>query len=324
LPDQSHSHRRHLVTLRRDLPPHSVPERPAKRPRRRIPWPLLAGAALLAAGLVYVRFRPLERPVTVPLAIRSIEVALDADALVVRDEQVYTAPVAGQARRLVPDGQRVRVGSPVVELMQDAGATTTVSAQTSGMLSFQVDGLETVLVPIQAAGWKPAWFKALSAPSPRRLADGRVESGGALFKIVDNVAQSLILVADERSLPAVQAGSELQVRFAGRGDSVEATLARLERQGTDVLLHVNPQRLPAELGGVRRARITLVFFTYTGKVVPRSAIDVRDGQQGVWVLEGKETVFTPARVVGGNALEVVLQTALPPGTPILLQAPIRM
>lgn len=325
MPDQSQAYRRHLHTLRRDLPPTRPPRLPLRGPRLRIPWYIATGIALLAAGALYLRLWPNLPPATVNLAVRTLEVSLDEEALVVHGERVYTSPVAGQARRLVPEGQRVRVGTPVAEVAPNGGAApTTVFAETAGMLTFQVDGLEAALDPAQAVAWKPAWFKSLAAPNPRRLAEGRVESGGALFKIVDNVAQTLILVAEEGTLPIIDAGMTMQVRFAGRGAPVEATLTRLERESGTALLHLTPQRLPQDLNAVRRAKITLIFATYFGKVVPRTAIDVRDGRQGVWALEDNEPVFTPARVLGGNVQDVVLETDLPPGSRILRQAPVRM
>lgn len=51
-----------------------------------------------------------------------VEESLEVDALIIRREQVVTAPVGGQVRRLANEGERVRVGSPVVEIGAGAAA----------------------------------------------------------------------------------------------------------------------------------------------------------------------------------------------------------
>ncbi|MEW8978667.1 MAG: HlyD family efflux transporter periplasmic adaptor subunit [Symbiobacterium sp.] len=109
---------------------------PRLRHRRRRRWPvlLLAGSAVVVA--VYA-FRGGPLPATVaedpePLSgvrVGTLAVTLDADAVLVRREQVVRTPRAGFVRHLAEEGARVRVGGEVVEFTPGGAAAVTVQEQ---------------------------------------------------------------------------------------------------------------------------------------------------------------------------------------------------
>lgn len=308
------SDRRHLHAVRRN-------RRPPRRPWRAAFFVVLAGAVLIGAGQVYRRGGPGEIPQTVPVRHGTVEVSVDTDVLIVRAERVYQAPAAGPVERLAKEGERVRAGTPVVRL---SGAGE-VSAAASGLVFYQLDGLEGLLDPAESGRWEPGWFKGLPVPEPRPASEGRVGQGQPLFKVVDNFGQALLAMVNMETLPLVDEGAQVAIRFPGRGGAVaEGKVARLWRDGHGALVYLTAPLFPQGLDGVRKARVTLVFDSITGTVVPRSAIDVRGGRQGVWVLEGTRPVFLPGKVVGGNAAEVVLEAPLLPGARVVRIAPTDM
>ncbi len=314
---QSQTHRRHLRAVRGTLPP---PSRPGRRPWRKLLLALTALGALAAGGFWLSRSRPIFVPETVSVRHGSVEVAVETDALVVRTERVYAAPSSGGVKRVAAEGQRVRVGSPVV-----AVEGTQVVAENAGLVSYQVDGLEASLSTAQVAKWEPAWFKALPAPSPRPIADGRAEAGAPLFKVVDNFSQALVTLVNLEAMPPVDEGTTVRIRFPGWGGATsEGRIARIAREGSEALLYLTAPTFPEALSGVRKASVSVVFDSFTGLVVPRTAIDVRGGRQGVWVLEGATPVFIPAKVLGGNVSEVVLEADLSPGARVVRTAPTHM
>jgi putative membrane fusion protein len=195
-----------------------------------------------------------------------------------------------------------------------------VTAQTAGVLIYHVDGLEGSLNPAGAAAWTPSWFRTLAVPLRRSTGEGQVRAGAPLFKVVDNISQGLVLVVPADRVASLSTGNWVQLRSTGRDGLVEARITRMVREGSEVLLHLTAPTLPEDLAGRRKLQVSLVLSDYTGKVVPRSAIDVRDGLQGVWIWEGKQPEFRPAPVIGGNQQELVLETDLPDGTRILRAA----
>lgn len=371
----------------------------------------LAVALALGGTIAHLRSRPAAAAATVPLAWGTVEATVDAEAIVVRRERVYTAPVAGQVRRLVEDGQRVRVGATPVQMVTGAAAAlvaetpalprsqsearhemddlsaqiyalaiqvneakyageadqaanlqaeldrlsvrqgelagqlsqtepaapvaapapapagnapaglTDVTVEGSGVLVYQLDGLEQALSGAAAADWNPAWFRRL-APAPRRIGQGNVAKGAPVFKVVDNLSLGLLLVVPEASLARLASDGELQLRFPGRSaQPVSGRVVRRVAEKGEALLQISAGVVPEELTELRRVRVTLVMASETGMIAPRSSIDVRDGQQGVWAEIGRDYAFYPVRVTGGTNEHVALETALPVGTRILRQAP---
>lgn len=200
-----------------------------------------------------------------------------------------------------------------------------VLADSAGILVYQVDGLEAALTPTSTADWKPSWFRSL-VTNPRQTADGTVEAGDPLFKIVDNLSIGLLALVPESDLPAtLPEDGRVQLHFpAWPGRPVAARITSVQREGGEVLLHLTAPVFPGELTGLRRVRVTLLFARFGGLVAPRSAIDVRGGKQGVWVHNHGDPYFHPVRVLGGNAQEVALETDLQPGTRLLRVAPRQM
>lgn len=315
---RTRSSRRHLRALRQEMPAPGGP--------RRFLRGLLILLAVTGLGTVIYLFYAAKPPSleTVSLTLGTVEVTVDAEAMMVRQERLATAPASGTVRRLVEEGIRVRVGTPVALVQSDGGRSVEVKAEVSGAVSFQVDGLESQLSPGRIDGWTPDWFRALPQPSLRRTGEGTVAAGEPLFKIADTFQPGLVTVVRADSIPPLEVGSDLRLRLTGREGVIVASVARVERSGQEILLYLSPQLLPEETGGVRRVRVTLLVKEFQGKVAPRTAVDVRKGLQGVWSMEGTGPVFTPVKVVGGNRSQVVMETALPPGTAILKDAPLRM
>jgi len=96
--------------------------RAPKRKHRRSPAPLII--LLLAAAAIWVlilgpgRGTLLCRFARIGTVQRgSMEVTVKGEGLILRAETVYRAPVQGEVTVLLPEGERVRVGSPVVEIL---------------------------------------------------------------------------------------------------------------------------------------------------------------------------------------------------------------
>jgi putative membrane fusion protein len=411
MPQKRPAHRPAIRAVRRRL--HSP--RPV-RGRWRV-WLAAGVAACALAGWVYAyRIWPAAAAAAATVALKNgtVEEAVLTDALVIRQEQLVRAPVSGTVIRLVPEGQRVRVGAPVVQIVSGVAAAdgaapapatqqeppaagdlaeafdqynvriyqlargvneargrgdsaeaarlqteldatarsqwelarqlngspgtppspapasepppagakvAEVPAGMAGMLVYQADGLEEALNPSASAQWKPSWFRTRGVPVLRRTGEGTVTAGDPLFKVVDNLTVGLLLVVPAEAVATLPTDGEVQLRFTGRDGLTSARIARRVQEGSEVLLHLIAPVLPEELAGRRKVQVSLVLAARTGSVVPRSAVDVRGGLQGVWVWEGKEPQFHPAPVIGGNQQEVVLETDLPIGTRVVREAP---
>ncbi|HLN62933.1 MAG TPA: HlyD family efflux transporter periplasmic adaptor subunit, partial [Symbiobacteriaceae bacterium] len=198
-----------------------------------------------------------------------------------------------------------------------------VTGDTAGVLVYQIDGLEGALGAAGAGQWKPSWFRSLTA-EPRKAGQS-VTAGEPLLKVVDNLSLNVLAVVPAAMLDGLGADQRIILRFADPDTPpVVARIARREIEGSEALLVLTAPVFPEELTWNRKVKVTLVFGSYQGLVVPRSAIDVRDGRQGVWVVDGTHESFRPVRVLGGNSAEVALEADLVPGLLVRTEAPTRM
>lgn len=248
----------------------------------------------------------------------AVSVTLLAEGLVVRPEAVVKAPAAGRAERLIAEGERVRTGTPVVRLTPGPGV---VAAPLSGVVSYQVDGLEEALAPANASQWTPLRINSLRFQGSTATGEGEVAEGTPLFKVVDNLALGLLVVAPADRVASLSEASKVRLRLNGEEAVITARTTRWEREGEEALLHLTALDQSQELTGRRRVQVSLILGTYEGMIAPRTAIDIREGVQGVWVQHGGRAVFHRVRVLGGNEAEVALETDLPRGTRIFRSAP---
>lgn len=417
----------HIRAVRREIAPPPPPP-PARRGGARL-GALLLVAALLGGGwyLLQQRGAPQQAPKVVAVRKGAVESVVEVDALIARREQVVTAPVGGLVKRLATEGERVRVGTAVVEIdpavtesanppptstapPTGAGTTPTrgmssaaqreydrlaeeifqlvsaynkafyggdwaraesldeqldrlgarqaalvaqwypattrepepsatqpnrrgqlidpspdatpVSAKGSGVVLYQVDGLEGALNLADTEHWSPSWVRALPYPAQQAGSNGVVGAGQPLFKVVDDLDLDLIaIIPSSRLTPAqrtlMQEGG-VAVKIAGRERAVTARVRRMVEEGEELLLHLTVPVPATDALKLRRIRISLLLESYEGVVVPRSAIDVEGGVTGVWLFAHQKYSFIPVRVVGGNQAEVAVLGDLPPDAEILI------
>ncbi|MBY6274885.1 HlyD family efflux transporter periplasmic adaptor subunit [Symbiobacterium thermophilum] len=307
------------------------------KPRRRRRWPvILLAVAALGTGLyiwnpaVLLTAAPAEPDPLAGVRQGSLRVTLEADAVLVRREQVYRAPQAGTLRRLAAEGARVRVGGQVVAFAPGQSAAAleeVITTPVSGVVFYQTDGLEEVLTPEAVAGWGPEAFSTLPYPDTREIADGPVEAGEPLFKLVDDLSLEMLLRVSADSLSesqqAVLPGQEVELQVSGRDLPLTARVVRLAAAGPDLLVHLEAPLPSADALRLRRMRVSLLLAEYEGIILPRAAIDVEQGRTGVWIAQRGGYRFVPVRVLGGTADEVAVEGDVPPDAQVLTAPPPR-
>lgn len=296
---------------------------------------LLAGAlvagALLALVLA-VRDLLAILPGRTPYPVRQgeVELAVTAEALLLRDEWVQVAPSGGALERLVPEGQAVRAGAPVVRV-----GGRVLTAERPGIVSYRVDGLEAELSP-HTLDWATATTAAmatdtLGAPGPEWLqglpvrrvqAPGeQVAAGQPVFKLVDNSGLWLAVSGPAESLRAVLPGDWVRVEFpalSSRAYDFSVTYKSAPRAGQSLLTLVAEDPFPEALVLIRRTPARLVLGRWQGWVVPRQALTVSGGRAGVEVKTATGGRFVPVTVLGQNESEAAVEGELHLGDQVLV------
>ncbi|MFO7173075.1 MAG: HlyD family efflux transporter periplasmic adaptor subunit, partial [Bacillota bacterium] len=236
---------------------------------------------------------------------------------------VQVAPRGGTLERLVPEGQAVRTGTPVV-----AVAGQPLRAERPGTLSYQVDGLEAELDPdalgwvtgAQATGPGPDWLQQV--PFRRVEPPGnQVAAGEPVFKVVDNASLWLAVSGPARLLAGVNPGDPARVQFPalGAGSHRFRVVYKSPPQGDQVLLALAADSpIPDTLTFLRRTPARVVLGRWEGWVVPREALTVFGGRPGVLVRTPAGERFVPVTVLGQNETEAVVEGDLAPDAEVLV------
>ncbi|HBV98969.1 MAG: hypothetical protein JL50_19020 [Peptococcaceae bacterium BICA1-7] len=252
-------------------------------------------------GLHWAGFKMIE---TSTLGRGELKKMYPAGGIIIRDETVITAPADGELVMLVEEGDRVRAGDSVAEI-KTAGAdpgvpglSALVSATRTGVVSLGVDGLEGLLKPGQAD-----IFDAARLPeSPTRMkGDGsrqlKCTKGQPVLKIIDNLSPLMICVRVPGGLPpeASKKGDVFIVR-EGRETSGRIVEAGSYDGGTQLVLEVS--NYSEEYLSVRNMSMELVGERVNGFIVPSDALAVKDGGQGLYLMDRDEAQWVPVKVDG--------------------------
>lgn len=180
------------------------------------------------------------------------------------------------------------------------GDSSLVRAPGAGVVSFALDGLETVAVP----GANLLEVFDLRGRELRIQEGAWVAADDPLFRVVETTG---IEVAVRLKGAALEAGSRVILDFRGipersfTGSLVESIAVDGEFYGRVRLDAFDPSLV------LRRILdVTLTTERRQGIVVPASAVVERNGRTGVYVAAGDTTVFREVRVLGGNDRQAVI------------------
>lgn len=253
---------------------------------------------VLSIGYLFI-FRPSMLEFTVAEFGRIYD-QFEGRGLLVKSEQVFYAPYAGKVSIFAMDGERIPVGDTIVELTGAEGKKV-FFARTSGLVSFQVDGLETTLRPVMLDNFQQNYrdFRGKAI----RINDGdKVNAGRPLFKLVDNFALYLLVEAPAHEVAHYRVGEKIWATFD------QMTIIGWVEKILDnrCLFIIRMERFPDEMVNKRWVNTTIMTDIYSGIIVPRSAVIEYMGNKGVFVNRLKKTVFQPVNVVNGTAARVVV------------------
>lgn len=195
--------------------------------------------------------------------------------------------------------------------------TTTVETPLSGRVSFSVDGCEHVLNADALEQLTPEQLKTTVADADMQRVTQATEYT-SLFRVVDTDGWYCVFAA-QQDLEIVP-GQTYTVQIVGQ-DSASYTASALENetfaQNGMTVLYIKED--PQSVLNLRNVQIR-IDKEFEGLCVPRRALYEKDGQPGVYHLEGEDRIFVPVTVLARDRDDVVvLSSQLRVGDRILLK-----
>lgn len=281
---------------------------------------MLVGLVLLVGvGVVGTLGYSWTRAALLPYLVRVVEAkpgrletTVSGQAVVLWDEWVLTAPVAGMVRLRVREGERVRTGTPVC--LVDGHE---VVSPAPGVVSLVTDGTEGHLR--FGSGTSPAAPQVLGLkPRPHQLRDGEaVAVGQALARVVDTSRMRLCLVLPPAEVAQLANRSRVLVRLPGGREIAmrpEAHHPGDDRTYGTIVLASN--EWIEELLRVRVITVEVIKERASGLLIPRRALVEREGQPGVFVV--KKTLAQWVKVeVRGEKDSLVAVEGIPEGSQVI-------
>ncbi len=202
---------------------------------------------------------------------------------------------------------------------QSAGDTSAILAGKAGTFSAAVDGYESVLTPERLMEMTVAEFESVQPDETDANAIGRLVTSATWY-------YACVVPASE--LSGVEEGDRATLTF-GR-DYYQPVTMRVARLGGNEagsrLLVLSSDRALQNVTLLRQQSAEIVFTSYSGLRVPKSAVRVENGQTGVYILEGTLAKWKPITILHdtGESYVVTLDTSstnnLWPGDELIINA----
>lgn len=159
-----------------------------------------------------------------------------------------------------------------------SSGSNAVNAGVSGWFSSEVDGYERALTPSMLESLTIAELDAIRPDEVGSTLIGRLCTDETWY---------FICPVAEQYLEGVDTGNTVSVSFQGvTGGAIHMVVDRIGvDEGGQRLLVLRSRRYLSSVISLRRQQVQLVFSSYSGLRVPKSAIRYEDGETGVYIVE---------------------------------------
>lgn len=293
------------------------------------PWAPKAALAIAGIFLLYMatvqgwHFARSSLVETGVLSAGELKRTYTSEGVLIKDETAIPSPADGELVMRVKPGERVRAGESIAEVKTagDGAATWSalIRASRTGIVSLSVDGLEGVLKPGQADILEAVRLSEVNAKQGNPMREGlsiKCVKGQPVLKVIDNLSPLLIYVQAPIGFPDEALKKESitllweHQEFSGRIKDIPPGNNAAGR-----MLAVQILNYPAGLLEIRKDTFKLVVGKVSGYIVPQKALVIRDGVEGLYIMDKQGTRWTPVKVEGivdGSA--AVTGERLSPGT----------
>jgi putative membrane fusion protein len=248
----------------------------------------------------------------------SIEHNQTITALFANEEVPIQAPTAGKPEFIGKEGQRFRRGD-IIGVMKAEGvapgqvtqrADVKVYAPDGGLLYYMTDGLESILTPKNLLSMDLS--KVLVQNPEANRAEGMIQSGGSIGKIVNNLRPTVAVI----QIPTSEEKLGKNLKFIIKGQTYTAKVVRLLDNPQGVVVQFNQY-----IEGTVNQRVQEIAWNLrpavNGVIVPKSALWNKGEEQGVYVVVDGIIQFRQVKVLDEDDQKVCVE-GLPHGITVIV------
>ena len=178
-------------------------------------------------------------------------------------------------------------------ISQNATPISSAAAPVAGYFSSKVDGLEGSITPDFLLTLNLEQLQSYEG----QVQEPQTNTAG---KIITDKTWSLAAIIPYDMVDDLRVGSQVELDFQIHGvESIPATVVQITQENnlSDAVVVFSTSYVLEELTNLRYTAVTVKFGTTTGLRVDESALQVVDGQKGVYVEMGYTVQFKPVEVL---------------------------
>lgn len=300
-------------------------KRKQKKPQALISKILFFLVVLFLAVILFFYVKDIIRSALVevkPVQSGVFENKLDAEFIIVRQEEVVSAPNHGRLEKNCGDGEKVPKDAVIAYFYVVKGTSLQeeiripIKAPCAGIVSFQPDGFESIGNP---EVWKQLDFDKLGELKAKLIQknisvkksqnENNLSAGQDILKIMDNLSPSyLYFEKDKKDVTAeFQAGQYLDISIEELDNlRINGKITDIFQTDDKIRLFIQIPSLSA-LQTMRLIKGQLVVEQFSGVIVPKKALNVREDKKGVFLFKNGHALWQEVNVIAEIEEQVILE-----------------
>jgi|LSQX01.1.fsa_nt_gb putative membrane fusion protein len=210
-------------------------------------------------------------------------------------------------KRLLISGEKGVAGANLQSLLDEkkayerklSASKIDLYSPVSGIISYEIDGLEEVLVPSNLSELDPGDFDFLEDYDFDEAYSKISNKGFPAAKIIDNFGWYIAAQVPETSLYSLAVGDNVSVCFFDYDDTtITASINHISNaQRGNVIIVLLLNQYIEDFYSNRKMNIGIISNSYSGLKIPASAIRVQDGKTGVFAVRNRMAKFFEVEVL---------------------------
>lgn len=229
-----------------------------------------------------------------------------SEALIVRDEKVIRAPIAGRVELLVGEGDRLASGRKLAEI-NSSSQRKKIFNHKAGIVSFAVDGLEAEVNVNSLNQINLNNFDNLKGNYKHLLAGDKIKKDEALYRIINNFELFLIVKVPDYQADRFRINELIFLEQKNSDKLFEARIVDIHPNLEDTFFFIELEQFIPRWTNRRRIELNIIKNIYRGIKIPRKAVFNQPSGQGVLKVSGyNKYEFQEVVILDGNDDQVIV------------------